>query len=335
MPLLENTFELCKKISKSPFRDSIKSLLKSLNTVSGNDINTPKDRSQFGYLARQTNAQFLSYLLVDSNRSQIEQLMPVPIINAEEKRILENAHQQILNLNLACLEPLKVFANEYLDAANPYFGFLYPIQEKITENPFLSPADIQAFSKVFALSEPMQRVLKFQPQVINSYPANNAPTLMKVLREKIMQAGVDKSPQDFHQIFLLQKRIDSNQDAVLKFIYSLLCAKATLDIVNRFIFQVFISDQLVTVNENNIIRIITESHTLTGTGFIIDCQPDEKLSFVNEGHLILKNDAGNKQYCLIEGMNISYSHKLGSVQRLFLRLVDKNLNPYYGLLQRL
>src|ERR1700733_6238393 len=147
MPLMEATFELCKKILKSPQRDSIKAVLSSLNSVSGADISTQKDRSQYGYLARQTNAQFLSYLLVDNNRNQLEQLMPVPKINDDEKSMLDNAHQQLLALNTTCLESLKIFPTEYSIAANPYSGFQYDLTPKQVAQPYLSKDEINDISK--------------------------------------------------------------------------------------------------------------------------------------------------------------------------------------------
>jgi hypothetical protein len=74
MNIKTETYNICKEIKKIELRNQVKDLINELNKSSEQDRGTDNDRSYYGYVARNQNAQFMGYLLVDEKREEIEKI---------------------------------------------------------------------------------------------------------------------------------------------------------------------------------------------------------------------------------------------------------------------
>ena len=133
MSILGEAYKLCKAVQESPSRAMVKNLLESLNSVPQHDLNTEQDRSHFGYIARQANAQILGYLMVDQERDKLNQgpyPVRVPPLKDDERRILSGVHGKIADLNKRCTLPIIDNLPEYAKLIDPYNQYNYIYSEK-------------------------------------------------------------------------------------------------------------------------------------------------------------------------------------------------------------
>jgi len=335
MSIKTETYNICKEIKKIELRNRVEGLIDELNISSKQNKGVSNDRSEYGYIARKQNAQFMGYLIVDEKREKIEKdsLFKVPEIELEEKELLKKAHCIIKYLNEKLTHSIVERVPHLKSTLNPYSQFSYPeFTMDITQIINISTFDslIEVVSNCIVINNINNTPNKLTQNIPSEKYLGQVLTFIK----KIERYGVHNTPEDFKD---LNFREDSSEYIMNKLLFSLMSFRKILENINQLIYQAFFMDKIVVLNDNNIINILKNNTHMIGQGLTILIQPIAREIFANLGDLILvKHNFSNiNKLCVVEGENISINMELGNQIEFKLRTVDDNLNPYFGLINNI
>lgn len=328
MSILNDTYKICNSIRSLAQRSDIQELINSLNYVSQTN-----DRSHFGYMARGLHAQFFGYLLVDSQREQMNSSgMPaIAELHKEERALLLEVHQLIVNL---CNEILGDIPELYKKAVLPYSQFTW-MPEAVSTNLYIEEDLKVRLRRSMSIHSSIQSLLQVPSSIRESLPFEELLKGCLVFLNQLQGAGVDSSPKDIESNRFLNK--SSAEYFVTKLFFSLVGIRVTLMNICQLVYQSFLHDKLFTLGEDNIFDIKGVSH-FSSEGFIVECQPNG-VGASDVGSLVLMQDIYKQEsklkLCVVEGETMSFSSELGSSTIFRLRAVDEELNSFGNLLRSL
>jgi len=337
MSLKSDTFILCKKIWELKIREPIKKLIRELNISSGTSIGGERDRSNFGYIARQQIAQFLGYIIVDEKRAEIEKspyTRVVPILSEKEIELLRKAHFILEYLDGRCTSIVTAVIPNSGKALDPYSQFSYSkrdfnIAEIVDQNIFT------LLISAFHSSDIVQNILSISPELSKKIPASEYFGAAFSFIKRLERCGVHDTPEDFKEIKYTITR-DSAEYLVQKLLFSVMCLRKILTNINQLLHQAFLSDKLIVFNEDNIVDIVKYNHHHAGEGITLLIQPLGNEFLVDLGDIVLVKCGTDPhkldKLCMVEGISTSFNNEFGTTQVYKLRVIDDNLNPFFGFL---
>lgn len=339
MSIKNELYSLCKELQKINLREEIRNLIIDLSRCTDKTMWTEKDRSAFGSLAEQQSAQFMGYLIVDKKRDEIEKsgLLKVPPINDYERELLKKAHFIINYLCKKCISKIISRIPNLTNTLNPYFQFSYP-NYSLNIHDLI---DIQVFKNIedqFNDSMPVKNIYNLPSDLSIKIDSEKYLGLVIGFTNRINNCGVHDSPKDFNDLYL-RYTPGSQEYNALKLLFSVLCVREILKIMNQLLYQAFLNNKLPLLDQDNIINISKQNSHSVGEGITLLNQPNGDEIFSNPGDLILLKVQLNTYkldtLCFIDEKTLSFSKDFGDTQEFYLRVVDDDLNPFMNLLKSL
>lgn len=335
MNIKTETYNMCKEIKKIELRNRVRGLIDELNISSKKNKGASNDRSEYGYIARNQNAQFMGYLLVDEKREEIEKNSPskVPEIELEEKELLKKAHYIIKYLNVKLTHSIVERVPHLKSTLNPYSQFSYP-EFTIDITQIIDISTFDSLIEAVSNCNVIKNINNTPNKLTQNIPSEKYLDPVLAFIKKIERYGVHNTPEDFKD---LNFREDSSEYILNKLLFSLMSFRKILENINQLIYQAFFMDKLVVLNDNNIINILENNTHMIGQGLTILIQPIGREIFTNSRDIILvrHNFSNINELCVVEGETISFNIELGNQIEFKLRTVDDNLNPYFGLINNI
>jgi len=333
MNIKTETYNICKEIKKIELRNQVKDLINELNKSSGQNRGIDND---YGYIARNKNAQFMGYLVVDEKREEIKKnsLSKVSEIELEEKKLFKKAHYIIKYLNEKLTHSIVKRVPNLKSTLNPYNQFSYQeFSMDITQIIDISIFD--SLIEVVSNCNVIKNIDNAPNKLIHNIPSEKYLGPVLVFINKIERYGVHNAPEDFKD---LNFKKGTPEYILNKLLFSLMSFRKILENINQLIYQAFLMDTLVVLSDNNIINILENSTHMIGQGLTILIQPTtarEILTISGDLILIRHNFSNINELCVVEEENISFDMELGNQIEFKLRTVDDNLNPYFGLIDNI
>jgi hypothetical protein len=170
LDLRKEIYEFCKKIRLVDECTKIRDVVKSLTLCKEEDINTSRDRSSYGYHARQYSAQFLGFVVLDENRARFDSLLPtsIPVTENSEIDLLKRIHQKIESLNSVCVAKLVAKHPEFSLALNPYSRPSILLKNKISSTDCFPDSDVERISNAFESTPAFKHLYSLEPSAKTS-----------------------------------------------------------------------------------------------------------------------------------------------------------------------
>jgi hypothetical protein len=333
-----DVFGICKNIWKIEIREQIKSLIKSLSSFKEEELNTNRDRSILAQIASKQNAQFLGYILAHQRREEIEKNinLPVAALLPDEYELLCRAHFIIEYLNNQLVQGLIEDIPNLSGVLNPYCLFSY----KEPDFNISELIDVNIFGSIIKSFRTIPPYLTLNKVPLNISTKINEDGYIQGALEfirRIEERGVHEIPEDFHEL-RNAKLMNTPERIVQMLFFSVMALRKTICNIDQLIFQAFIKDKLVVLNEENIINIVHNNTHMIGRGLTILIQPTYNEFTAHPGEIILvkfqtKNYKIDKM-CFVEGMKSRFLNENGDTIEFNLRVLDDNLNPLFGLFRQ-
>ncbi len=327
MNIKDCCFKLCKQIWDLESRDSIREFILSLDKADN-------DKNYFGYYAKKQCSQFMGYLIVDYKREEIngESIIKIPNISSSELNLIKKGHSIISYLNKKLIS---IFENRFKNITkilDPYCIYNYPNYE-IDINELL---DITIFNDLIAAFEnsPLVKIINKTPtEFLIRIPEEQYIESVFFFYDKIDDYGVHESPPDFNELHMLVSKNSPEKHLTIS-ILCLMSLRKIITNIDQLLYHAFLSNKLVTINNDNAISIVKDTHHMIGDGLTILVQPngDEVLTQPGDMLLVTLEDTNITQLGILEKYNLNFNQNSGQTMEFDLRIVDNNLNPYYGLL---
>lgn len=339
MSLRSSTFKSCKQVWTAPIRDDLQTLIRNLNQTSVEDRNTPRDRSHFGFMARQLFLQVLGYLLVDFKRNELESSpIPklIPELSDEEKVLLHEGHRDIRTLNYLCLKPLEDQLPLAKASVDPYSPFPDLVPSDTKSNQLLSDEQMGHISEKFHALRSMKIALEGIQPLDNNITEQHYRKGVEPLYDKFLSSE-DASDPIFQT--LVVEPPDSPKRLVTRHFLSLLCIRSSISILDQIIYQAILNDKLSSLNPDNVIALSSIIGTLSGIRFEMTVQADQDTFSIEPGDIIHIDSSSLElppvDFCYVLGLDVSLSKSLGDSITFTLLTIDEDLNMFSTLLKQL
>lgn len=334
MSILNETYQVCKNIIRHPIRNEVKSLIKLLNTSSASNPNDKSDRSEFGYLARNRNLEFLGYLVTHIQSDEIKKIIPVinfNPLNDSEVELFEKAHNFIIQTNKKCLKKLLAsFPNAEL-ALDNYSGFPYNFKKQPIEELADLDESIKNLVNAFELHPSYlfikENIGKFS-KIVN-IPKNHLLMTISAYSRDFLKSEPKMLSSEASQIWELSRQKNEQAD-LLRITFSLFCLRLSLKNIDKFLYLSFFKDKLPVLNNENVFNIKTHHKNMLGDFLILENQPTGSELFATPSEPILvKLDLNNHTIdspYYIQGISTSIMSEYGDKQEFDLRKIDEHMN---------
>ena len=319
----DDFFVFSRMVDKFDSYSEIQNIINSLNYVKNEKINSKEDRSDYGYLSRRLNSQFLGYLLVDQQRDQLQaahsQIFKYGLED-KEKRLVEKYHIITVELDKRVLHPLLEKFEGIFRILDPYNKFRYIP----TEDSLLTDKDkemIEHYSCGFNTHPAMSFLLSMSRDIYDD--ETKILQLLLSFENEITRSGIESTPT---KIIDMRERIgDINQYLVL---LALLSLRGTLEIFNQLFFQSILLNKFIYLDDDSIINYTGPIYNVIGKGYKISFQ---KIMGLEPGDIFLFNEVlskKDKQLCRVEFEEFRMSDDIGYLSSIDARYIDDNLDPY-------
>lgn len=331
-------FAICKTIWKIELREQIKSLIKSLNSLCEEDINSNRDRTMLSQIARKQNAQFLGYILAHERREEIEKNinLSVAALLPDEYELLCKAHCIIKYLNNQLVQSLVKDIPSLSGVLNPYCIF----SDKEHDFNIRELVDVSIFDSIIKSFRTIPSYLALKKVPLNISAKINEDGYINGALEfirRIEERGVHEIPEDFHEL-RNASLMNTPERIVQMLFFSVMALRKTISNIDQIIFQAFIQEKLVVLNEENIINIVHNNTNMIGRGLTILIQPTYNEFTTHPGEIILvkfqMKDYKIDKMCFVEGIKSRFLNENGDTIEFNLRVLDDNLNPFFGLFRQ-
>ncbi|WP_347861544.1 hypothetical protein U0355_13020 [Salimicrobium sp. PL1-032A] len=338
MTIQSSVYNLTKEILNSESKPIVKTTINEIESFPelkiGKKIDSKIHRNQS---ARQAKLQFYGYLLANYKRKEIGKKFgrEIPSLSEEHKEILINICKDMIYLNQKCINhlPGNLIHHPVLNLYTEFEDIL-----SISKNykpVYLNEQAIDEISLKFKKHDSLSLIGKIQAREykeLNKIEVDRLKYTMQDFENRIIRAGVNHYPKDFET--LIEDFRKRSALTPIKYIFSLIGLKATLNNINQLIYQAFLKESLPLYNEDSIINYSKHSHFI-GEGYVLKAIPGDLQGEVGElVHILLTNEEEVKpQLGRVEKFERSNSQDFGSVTDLSIRMLDKNMNQYHGLLK--
>jgi hypothetical protein len=326
--LAAQVVRLCAQVASSSNRAELRKVLDDLNAAHPSRPTS----GQLAYAARRQQAQFLGYLLVDENRSEMSGVTIEPL-GSSERRIIVRGHAAILRINAACLESLSGLRPELAGLIDPY-ARLRSLRATVPPAPTLmDEAAVLAVSGAFASSAASARVLQVPEGIRSQVAPDVLAGLIERLWTDLESAGPADAPEEILQLI---RRPPEPVKELLTLAFSVLCLREMLRNVDQAIFQAVTRDERPSIDDRILYHLVGPASHVVGSGFIVDCAGTPQLIHIHPAELITLQSAtaGVTETCFVSGLELSMGPESGFRLHLRLRMLDGDLNHFFGLLSQ-
>jgi len=331
--LRNSVFALCKKILKEENHLSLHKLMHDLQIAP----NPPEDsgRSDFGYVARQSNNQFYGYLFTDEHIKEYKAETMFKSLSPLEpsERLLISKGQATLNMFIdACLADLRKKYPNIAHAVNPYSKYK-PIRP-ITEQSYLVQSDFAECASAFKNSPAYNAIMNSPISALLAELSEiEVMQLVGVMAKDISETSPDSISEDITTLSLRWNHAPKTPQTLLFYASCMMIAlRDMLRTACQLLFAAFVGGDLLVINNENVFRIDTRASSCineymtvliqgsvfspitgsVGNVLLIDCDP-----FENE-HI--------HEFGFLYSESISFSREMGETSKLTFVLLDEHLN---------
>ncbi|MGN7387140.1 hypothetical protein [Sporosarcina sp. SAFN-015] len=342
MSIVKVAYEMCKTILKnSSFRDEVSSMMSELNKFQDVKIGERLDQYEFGKIIRnqsaeKANIQFYGYLVADSQRKEIEKQFNclVPQLTKEQYGLLTKLHREIIYINEKIINLLPNNLN-HRSILDPYSIYEKVVTKEHSYDSLIFTDEIlESLQLHFKKHKGFQEIGEIPSGLhseLNKISSKNIENIIFLFTDRIRKAGVMHSPDDILEAIENAKR--DKTIIPLKYFISLMCIRESIQTLNQLIYQSFFQSKLPIYNEDNLISIRSASH-LVGNGYSLKSQQIYNLNPIDLVHVFDPYDTEPAPtLCQIENISTSFNNKFGSHADLKLRVIDEDLNPFFGTLE--
>ena len=329
--ILKNVFKVTKELEKSSERALIKEKLSDLQK-------TDFQNGELFYQGSHLNKQFLGFLVLYFDRTRINKESPTRIeeLPDETIRLLSYGHNYLDTINKMCLNPLLDLLPNAYKVINPYW-YLQRNKDFSSEIK-ISISELDNFVQSFQLSKPFQ-VIKNRLQYLPDFRKLKEQDIVNSVYStmgKIGKSGLKNCPRDIFELGLIINK--KSPEAFLgSIIFSLICIHSALQIIDQILYQSFISDKMIYLNEDNIFNILHRSSN--GLSETIELTTSEIISTTNEVIIVQlpMKDAKEKEkdFCLVEEIKVNFSQDFGNETTVGLRCIDNSTTIYPNLIKNI
>ena len=334
-------FDVCKKIQKSA-DFSVKELVHEIarsrieTKPDGTVITDPNDRSDFFYVAKHANNQFYGYLFSDENIGNYKSMFPqIKGFDAEERKIIENAHATITLFIDECCSDLHRQCPQMAQIVNPYSK--YKPLKNCNGTSYLMASEYQDAVTAFKQSVVYKKV--FENDVFNFFgrlKTEHIYQLFGILEKELILSPLDFTPDD---IMEFQRRIAEDykdvNDVSMGYSILLLSLREMLSVAAQLIFIALIGEDIIVLNNDNIISIdkaqqnslyhyftvlvqgvfIVPLTETIGDILLMDCDPWEHRHY--------------HEFGFIRSLTASFAGEDGQTSKITFVTMDENLNTLH------
>jgi len=339
MSILQEAYRVCKYIKSLPMREKVTRLIHNLHSAIPTEGTQNRSYGELGYLGGKASIQFLGYLIVNQKRDVLED-SPYPIrigsLSPNELSLLEKTHRFILQIDKNCRDYLGTILPNAVDAINPYLQHNYKFQHVSDKGIDLNLESIGNLCASFR-QHPSLRIIRehlTHTNNIHQIPKEHLSRVVLTILSRIDSYGLFNVPPDLQQLEITVKK-NSQGYHVGKILTALVALKTSLSILNQLLYQAFLYDKLVVLNQENVFQIEKHYRNFLGESISVSSQFLNHEIFSNTGGIVLIKLRSNNHKIdglyRIERINVSLSADFGSSMKIGLRRIDNNLNCYPGL----
>ena len=328
--ILVNTFKLTKEIKINPKRSLIKQVFSELHKsdLTGGTI---------GYQGSHLYRQFLGYLAIYNDRERINKESPIKIEELPQETIdlFTYGHSYIKALNKLCLNPLLELIPSSYKVLDPYW--IMENQKSFSNEVDISSPSVNSLVQSFQLSKPFKVIknrLNYAPQLKDLKEQDIANAVYSII-ERIKQFGLKNCPEDLFELGLRVNLV--NPESILSaIILSLINIHSALQIIDQVLFQSFITDKIICLDESNIYSV---SHMGSNRlSEIIEVVSSELVHLPGEIIIIdlqFDNLPQKKRFCMVEQIQMKFSQDFGNEFIVGTRCVDESASGYPNLIRNI
>lgn len=340
MNILKIAYKLSKTVLGSSLKKEVSIMMSEINKSQEMNLGEKLGKYDRGKSIRNQSAKnahihFLGYLIADSKRKEIEKEFDclVPELSKKHITLLIKVHREFINMNekIINLLPNNLTHKSVLNPYNMYENIVS--QDSDFESSVFTEVQLDNLQSSFRKHRAFQEIAKIP---IDLYADLNLISNDKIneghyiFTDKIYKAGVMSYPQELVDVVKSAKR--GNAILPVKYIYSLMCIKESIYILNQLIYQAFFQEKLAVYNDDNLISIKSSSH-YGGKGYTLKSQHEYDPQIKDLVHVISPFDNGNiPVLCQVESVITNFGGEFGSDEDLELRTIDEDLNPFRGIL---
>jgi hypothetical protein len=323
MTIQKSTYSICKTVRALPWRGDVCTLVDNLNKGS---------RGSFGLLARQQFRQFMGYLYPPKMLAPGGGPMPeMTVLNDVERKLIVRANSVILEVDNAILKFLGAVSQTIPSAVNPYPGFELGSFESGGNEKVLEGEVANLLVEISRVPEFIRLVEILKAIVVEKGKALPFDAGVAVYERCIAEAGIQGVPEDFK----LMEYQGGPTRAIHKAVCYLVCIRGMIQNINQLIFQMFISDKLFALGDENIFELGGLNSNSVGANLTLSIQLNSMENYlISAGSialLTLDRMMLKGRLASIQSIQTNFSKKAGDFQRLELRLLGENLSPFEGL----
>jgi hypothetical protein len=275
-------------------------------------------------------------LIADYKRKEIERQFNclVPNLTVEQYKLLTKLHKEFLNIDekITKLLPNNLIHKSVLNPYSMYESIV--IKEDDFNSSLFTDEILDKLKNAFRKHKGFQEIGKIPVGIyseLNKISSEKVENIICFFTDRLYKAGATHFPDDMLDALRNAKR--DNTLVPLKYFISLMCIRESIRVLNQLIYQSFLQDKLPVYNEDNLIKIESASH-FGGKGFSLIAQHTYN---VKPKDLVLIIDPYEEKplpiLCQAESVTINFNIEFGNYEDLKLRVIDKDLNPFYGILE--
>ena len=327
--------DLCREIQKSSGRARLQEIFTGR---SGNANRLGHNREHVPYRWRIEGAQFLTPLILEQEKERLAQMPHTNdlLLTLEEdtRNFVRSAHEQIVAFNMLCVAPLMKHIPNSSQALDPYTEKwpLHPVTDAF--DAMIKPLDEDTLSQIAERFQkhPAIEFLQSQPPLMQFLSTEQLEDAVRSMEKQWREAGPMKAGPGYDD-FLFQAPVVSIQRQEMGFAAALVSLRASLCVLNQYIFQGILDDKPPILNDESVFSMKITFHS-TGDGVDLQYQPNELTGLApQKGEIFyLKAISGhgfNKDWlCEVAAVGLSFGQKTGMVEQSLLRVLDENLCPF-------
>ncbi|MEL7362471.1 MAG: hypothetical protein AAFN13_10395 [Bacteroidota bacterium] len=326
-------FALAQEASEHPDAEVLSDVVHGFGR-GGDGETTYPPRAVYNQYAGGYGQQAFGFLLVEamSRNEKVPIFARLPPLEADERRALTSAHLAFSAFAERCLDPLATFEPHAATAVLPHARYDVPIEDHPASSLFDGTAAQDAVS-AFAHHPAMQLATE-TAAVLPSFPdVQSHVQTMKALETEVHQ--LDPSDLDEYLSPPPVSAASSVRAALLPFVCSLVCLRASLHLVNEIVYRQIVQGGPILVTGADLLAVGPRVETPFGAISELDYlagRNGARMPWHAERALILHREGAPPSEGTVHEIVGSSFNLMDAEIHVRLRDTDRWLNPAPGLL---
>ena len=349
VPFRKAVFNLCKDCATRKESVTIRNLIHEMSVTKQKDIQDSKTiikpaHGDFAYIAREQNAQFLGYILVDENAEKINTQPPFHITNLEidERYIFEMAYKSIDFFISECLLDLTEKYPHSVSILHPYNHFILP-KMKTDSSSFLTKDDIGECVTAFKQGKLYKKLMSSEALVmLENVPQQTLQGLSFAIERQLSQDLLSVTDETKNYLLRVSSHTDYTPPEILNaYVFFCYALRNSLCFAIQMLYESIIGCEMVVLNNDNLINIENHENDMVyekykvlsqdiyfdiggsrvGSIALLDCDPSQFK------HI--------KEFGIIHAITMNLAGEFGNSSRLTIITVDEELNSIHRMTELL